>query len=378
MPSWPDHHEENDLEDEVPIMNIVQWQANILKDPAAKARPLPVLSFPGLQIIGGSVRDLVCDGAIQARCMKAIADRYPTLAAVSNMDLSVEAEAFGAATNYYDQEIPSISGHLVGTLEEAEKLSVPKVGSGRTGECVKAVALARRQINDRPVLAGVIGPFSLAGRLMDMTEIMYAAADKPELVHLVLNKTTRFIMDYIKAVKEAGADGVILAEPAAGLLSPAWNAEFSAYYVRQIVKVAQDDQFLVVYHNCGQVKPLIPEIIKTGARAFHFGNAVNLSEVIPNVPGDRLVLGNVDPARQLAGGTPESVYTAARSLLAQLGGYPNFILSSGCDIPPRAPLANIDAFFLAAARSRLYGKSGMPDIKVAEPAGHSAWPSELP
>jgi uroporphyrinogen decarboxylase len=360
--SWPDHDVENDLTGEVSIMNMVQWQDNILHDPVSRAAPLPVLSFPGLQIVGGNVRDLVCHGELQAKCMKAVADRYPTLAAVSNMDLSVEAEAFGAKADYHEQEVPGISSRLVRTSEEAENLAVPDIGSGRTGECVKAIILAKRLIKDRPVLAGVIGPFSLAGRLLDMTEIMFAAADEPDKVHLVLSKAVRFLIEYILTFKRAGADGIIMAEPAAGLLSPEWNASFSASYVRQIVKAVQDKDFLVIYHNCGQVKPLLPEIIKTGARAFHFGNAVKLSEIIPRMPSDRLVLGNIDPAGQIAGGTPETVFAAVRSLMEQLQGFPNYILSSGCDIPPRAPLANIDAFFLAAARFHPAARLAAPGL----------------
>jgi uroporphyrinogen decarboxylase len=327
-------------------MNMTQWLGSVRRSPAPKI--LPVLSFPGVQIIGGTVRDIVMHGEIQARCMKAIADRYPTLAAVSNMDLSVEAEAFGANITYHDDEVPSVSGRLVDTAEDARNLQIPAVGAGRTGECVKAISIASHTIKDRPVLAGVIGPFSLAGRLMEMTEIMYKAIDEPETVHTVLEKAASFLLAYIQALKKAGANGVLMAEPAAGLLSPDWNIEFSANYIKRIVSAVQDDQFLFVYHNCGNVAPLIPAIVATGAKAFHFGNAVSLPEIIRQIPADRLVLGNIDPARQIANGTPASINMAVRNLLEQMKGYPNHVLSSGCDIPARTPLANIDAFFRAA------------------------------
>ena len=47
---------------------------------------------------------------------------------------------------------------------------------------------ACQEISDRPVLAGCIGPFSLAGRLMDVSEIMILCYEEPELVHAVLGK----------------------------------------------------------------------------------------------------------------------------------------------------------------------------------------------
>jgi uroporphyrinogen decarboxylase len=328
-------------------MNMVQWVETVKNAPVKKT--LPVLSFPGTQLIGVSVRDLVHSGELQAACMKAIADRYPTLAAVSNMDLSVEAEAFGAKAAYGEAEVPSIKGRLIDTQEDAENLMIPAVGAGRTGACVKAIEMAVRQITDRPVFAGVIGPFSLAGRLFELTEVIYKAIDEPETVHLVLTKVTKFLVEYIKSFKKAGANGIVMAEPAAGLLSPDWNAEFSAQYVKQIVTEVQDKDFMVIYHNCGKVVPMIDDIINTGAMAFHFGNTIDLTDVINRIPPDRLVMGNIDPASQFANGTPESIREVTKTLIERMKGHTNFVLSSGCDIPPQTPLINIDAFFDAAA-----------------------------
>ncbi|MCX6050026.1 MAG: hypothetical protein NT075_33420 [Chloroflexi bacterium] len=126
-------------------------------------------------------------------------------------------------------------GRLLNSPEDAEALSVPNVGSGRTGIYIDAIKKASELITDRPVFAGVIGPFSLSGRLMDMTEIMINCYIQPDMVHTTLKKTTEFIINYIKGFKDAGANGVIIAEPAAGLLSPELNAEFSVPYIKSIV-----------------------------------------------------------------------------------------------------------------------------------------------
>ena len=66
------------------------------------------------------------------------------------------------------------------------------------------------------------------------------------------------------------------------------------------------------------------------------------------MPTDRPVCGNISPAGEFLGGTPESMTAAVRDLIAECGQYPNFVLSSGCDIPPAAKWENIDAFFAAA------------------------------
>ena len=170
------------------------------------------------------------------------------------------------------------------------------------------------------------------------------------MVHILLEKATRFITSYCQAFKEAGANGVVIAEPVAGLLSPALEAEFSGPYVKQIVDAVQDDSFLVVYHNCGNaVIRQIDSILSTGASAYHFGIAIRMADMMPHIPANAVALGNVDPAGEFRNGTPESIRTATRKVLEECSQYPNFVISSGCDIPPLSRWENIDAFFAAVA-----------------------------
>lgn len=325
-------------------MNTAHYLQQIARDPVRHA--MPVLSFPAVQKLGVTVRQLVESSQWQSAAMEAVAREVPSIASVSLMDLSVEAEAFGSTVRFTDNEVPTIVGRLIEDPEEAEALQVPQVGAGRTGIYVEAVRQAKQRITDRPILGGVIGPFSLAGRLMDVTEIMYLCYDEPEAVHTVLRKAADFLISYCKAFRDAGADGIVMAEPLAGLLSAEMSEEFSCAYVKDIISAVQNDQFAVIYHNCGNAVPnMLPEIFSVGAAAYHFGNAVDLRAILDKAPGDIICMGNIDPAGQFAAGTPDSVRQATLSLLEGCGAKPNFILSSGCDIPPHAKWENIHAFF---------------------------------
>lgn len=326
-------------------INMNKWLKTYLSAPAKKA--IPILSFPGMQLIHTTVEELVKDGHLQALCMEAVAKRFDTGAAVSLMDLSVEAEAFGCPVRYSADDVPTLHGAYIHDEAEAEALQVPPVGAGRTGECVKGIQEASRLIADRPLLAGTIGPFSLAGRLLDMTEIMILCYEEPEMVETVLEKATEFLIAYVKAFKEAGANGVVMAEPAAGLLSPTLMDDFSTPYVRRVIEAAEDENFLVMYHNCGNISMLFDSVNKVDARAYSFGNAIDVEEGLKAVPSDRMVIGNIDPAGVFRHGTPELVRQETLALLERCSKYPNFVISSGCDIPPVTPLENIDAFFQA-------------------------------
>ncbi len=329
-------------------MNMKQWLLDQMA--SEKRKPLPILSFPSIQLLGISVRELIRSSSAQAEGMAAIARRCNTAASVSLMDLSVEAECFGSQIRVTDDEVPTVVGTVVETMEDAEALAIPEMGAGRTGIYVEAIEKALKRISDRPVFAGVIGPYSLAGRLMDMTQIMINCYEEPEMVHATLEKATRFLRKYIQAYKDVGAHGVIIAEPAAGLLSPDFCGEFSAPYVKRLVDAVQDDNFLVIYHNCGNtIGRMVPEILSCGAAAYHFGNAVPMTEMLSKMPADILTMGNVDPVSVLRNGTPETVRADTLRIMESCCGHKNFLISSGCDIPPATPWENIDAFFAAAA-----------------------------
>lgn len=326
--------------------NMKQWVAEQIQAPVKK--PMPVLSFPAIQLMGITVKDLISDSGLQAEGMKKVAERTDAAASVSLMDLSVEAECFGSTIRFSDDEVPTVTGSIIATEEEAEAMEVPAVGAGRTQIYIDSIKKAMELITDRPVFAGVIGPFSLAGRLMDVTEAMIYCYEEPDMVHTVLEKVTAFIINYCKAYKAVGANGVVMAEPLGGLLSPALAEEFSSDYVKKIVDAVQDDEFIVVYHNCGNnTIQMIDSILSTGAPALHFGNAISMADMMPHIPSHVLAMGNVDPAGEIRNGTPESIRKATREIMDACAQYPNFAISTGCDIPPMSSWENIDAFFAA-------------------------------
>jgi uroporphyrinogen decarboxylase len=328
-------------------MNMYNWIEQIVYTERKKA--LPILSFPAVQYLYVTVRELVADSNHQAIGMRLIADNFDMPAALSFMDLSVEAEAFGAYTVFKADEIPTIIGKLIATEEDAEALKVPEVGAGRTGENVETIRKAQKLITDRPVIAQCIGPFSLAGRLLNVNDIMLQCYEHPEMVHKVLKKAAEFITAYAGALKKIGADGIIMAEPLAGLLSPQLIEEFSTQYVREIVGTLQDKHFIVIYHNCGSAVPhLISSIMDTGCFAFHFGDSVDMLSMLEKVPRNYLVMGNVSPARVFNKGTTEQVRLETLKLLNKCGRYNNFVISSGCDIPPDVDLDNVATFFKTA------------------------------
>ena len=245
-----------------------------------KTQAFPIMTHPGIEALGKTVKDAVTDGQVHFQAIKYLSENYNTVACSSIMDLTVEAEAFGATVNLPENEIPSVIGRLLCDAEAIAALKVPTLEAGRIPQYLLANKLAAAEIKDKPLFSGCIGPFSLAGRLYDMSEIMVAIYIEPDAILELLGKCTELLVNYCQALKATGTQGVVIAEPAAGLLSNDDCLAYSTDFVKQIVDAAQDDNFTVILHNCGNTGHCTQAMVVSGARALHFGNAIDMEGVL--------------------------------------------------------------------------------------------------
>lgn len=123
----------------------------------------------------------------------------------------------------------------------------------------------------------------------------------------------------------------------------AWN--ILLILCRSLVRELQDDTFVVILHNCGNTGHCTQAMIESGAYALHFGNAINMMEVLKICPSNLVVMGNIDPVGIIKQASPEKVKEVTLHLLHKTSCYKNFVLSSGCDVPPHVSTENINAFF---------------------------------
>lgn len=325
-------------------INMDRWARDIIE--ARDVRNLPILFFPCLKLIDKGVKEVVNNPESHYANMKNVIDRFPKMiGAMTGMDLTSEAETFGCMVSFSDTEAPHVTDEIVFDRASVESLQVPSIQAGRGPVFLKAAELSARHITDRPTFGGMLGPYSLAAVLMGLERTCKASIKDKQTVHMLLEKCTRYSIEYARAYKEAGANGVLLAEPTAGLLAPKQCDEFSSKYVKDIVDAVQDEYFFVVLHNCGQTVKLVNSMVSTGAKGYHFGNAVNMADIMPQISEDYLVFGNIDPARVLNEGTEELVREKTLELLEKMKPYRQFVLSSGCDLPPEIPIANLDSYF---------------------------------
>ena len=109
-------------------------------------RAMPVLTFPAIQLLNTSVEKLISDSNLQSEALKLINQRCHPLAIMGFMDLSVEAEAFGANIRFSEDEVPTVVGSIIKSEEDVINLKVPKVGAKRTQIYLDAMKKLNRKL----------------------------------------------------------------------------------------------------------------------------------------------------------------------------------------------------------------------------------------
>lgn len=79
------------------------------------------------------------------------------------------------------------------------------------------------------------------------------------------------------------------------------------FFVKQIVDAEQDDNFTVILHNYGNDGHCTQEMVSGGARALHFGNVIDMVEVLDECPSEVVIMGNLNPVGVFKQGSVESV-----------------------------------------------------------------------
>jgi uroporphyrinogen decarboxylase len=293
---------------------------------------------------GTTIRENLNNSALQALTIKTLHHRFDFDIVFPMMDLTVESEALGAEVDWDTDEMPTVRGILVADLAGARAINVPEVGDGnRLDVYVETCALLRKAFPEKIVWGYVLGPFSIAGRLMGMTEIAIATKLEPEVVHAVLEKANALLYKYIDALLATGIDGVMILEPASSLLRAEDADEFSNSYMQSLVARIKAAGKTPALHNCGNIDHMVENLCATGIEALHINHVSDMRGAYDRIPSDVVLMGNLDPSSVLLQGTPERVREESCKLQELMNDCERFVLSSGCDVAPGTSLENVQA-----------------------------------
>lgn len=215
-----------------------------------------------------------------------------------------EAETIGCQIDYHEADIcftPSVKSGL----KSLNDLKAPRSTEGLMGVVLNATKICKSKVGDNiPVIVGVTGPFTLAGHILGLTDLMKALVNNPTLVHKIEEKTCQIITTFSKSLCEEGADVITIIEPTGSLIGLEFFNKFCLPYLKRIV---MNLNIPVVLHICGYTLPILESMIATGAKGLSIDQTVNIAEAKKVVNGRAAIIGNIDPVRVLMQGSPSMV-----------------------------------------------------------------------
>ena len=130
------------------------------------------------------------------------------------------------------------------------------------------------------------------------------------------------------------------------MISPNQFKEFALPYIKEVCEKLLDMGYKHIWlHICGEHTSNLPywAEIKVGNPGIistpHEIDILKMAEYFPN----DVIFGNLEPSL-VAALTPDGVYEATRKIVEKgktiKGGY---IFSTGCELPPMAPIENVKA-----------------------------------
>lgn len=199
------------------------------------------------------------------------------------------------------------------------------------------------------------GPFGVTGDVMGQVEAFMAIYERPDFLREAMRIVTGKMIEWLDfCAQEMGLERPIdfsWTDDLAVSLSAESFREFALPFNQQM-RFHFDGRASL--HMCGRSDHLL-EIFCDDLKIDEFqgfGYQVALDRVAEVMGGRVVLIGNVNPML-IQSGTPEDVRQATRTVIEKLKDKRGLIVQDGSNIPPDAPLENVNAMMDAA---ELYGR----------------------
>jgi len=190
------------------------------------------------------------------------------------------------------------------------------------------------------------GPFTIAGHLRGVTELMMDLKVFPTETKKLLEVTTQTTIQWLQAQIRnlPEIEGVMVLDDIVGFLSPSDYLAFAHPFLKEIFSSFPD--MVRVYHNDSNINHILEDLADTGFHVLNFSHNLDIGVVWQRIGNRICLMGNVPPLEVLARGNPEEVRAWAKACITKTKGGQNLILSAGGGVSPDTPAQNIDALLL--------------------------------
>ncbi|MGA2865174.1 MAG: uroporphyrinogen decarboxylase family protein [Verrucomicrobiota bacterium] len=370
----------------------------------APTGPLAVHFCAG--VAGYTLRQYTTEAQALAESVIRYYERFKPDAVWVSADTWVSAQAMGASVGAEgdDQPFGGLGAPLVQRARDLERIPPPDPGSqGRWPLMLEACGRIVEALGREAYIVACFDqyPFSLAGALMGVQEVMLKVEDDPAFVRALMERCLEYGLAYARALRATGADMLSGGDSLAGLIGPRAYREVALPFEQRLIAglksaypepsgsgagvsagsvgsrarrpggrrdacpttttTATAGPFMepmgvetleveaarkpVSLHVCGNALPILADMASSGADVLEIDQKVELGRACQAVGSEIALWGNLDPVAVLAHGSVEQVRRAAQTALETVRacGRRRFVLSSGCTLAVETPAANLEA-----------------------------------
>lgn len=288
---------------------------------------------------------------------------------------SAEMFGFDGAVVPYDMcTVPEALGRGVSLYEDAEGILFPTVPTKWEGldevdlpEDTSYLNKARMPVVDKAlgilkahgdgslaVGSWVLGPFTMAGQLIELDVLLKGVKKDKERVEDFLSKMTDLVIQVARHYQDLGVDYLTIREMGSGtdIISPRmWKTLIKP----NLEKVFSALKSPVINHICGSTDLIIEMMNDCGADAVSVDQKNNVAESRKKLGDDAIILGNFDPYGTLVQMDASEVEGVIKKCIDD--GVD--AVWPGCDIWPDVKKENVEAYVKAV---RDYGDRPTPTV----------------
>ena len=312
-----------------------------------KVPVVPIIHAGLASIFGISLGQFFTDGRVMADTLIKGYRTFGYDGVQLSLGVTAEVEAFGARVDQPENAAPLLREHILNDYAALDKLkSIDPTNRGRLPLFRDALKRVVAEIGSEAlVIVTIRGPLLMAAQLRGVETVLMDTVDVPDKLHALLDFSTDVSLKMGLSFLQSGAQALMIGEATCSpsFISPNTYREFVLARHKKLISGLKSAGWRTVgLHICGNLMPILQDVLTTGANLLDIDYQVSAKDALRVNKGRAVLRGNLNPSSVFAFGTEDVIKAETTKLKSEVAGKGSWIFSSGCDISPGTPRANIE------------------------------------
>ncbi|MHA1378623.1 MAG: uroporphyrinogen decarboxylase family protein [Candidatus Helarchaeota archaeon] len=303
---------------------------------------VPQLTYAAAKWIGITIDQALNDGDKQLKALINAQEQcnHDAIYAGWEGSFTLLTTALGAKEQIFKDKPPNVDNPIV--IEKPDLEKIKPLNPKKAGRIPINLKLIKdlKQKTEVPILSYIPAPLTLSGLLHGTDKIMLAIYTNLDFLRELIEVSYNLTHEFALAKIEAGIDSITIADPtgSSDMISPKHFEQISFPTLQKLVHELKKEGIKVGLHICGNTKPILSLMAKTGADYLEIDQVVALNEA-REILKSTCIIGNISTSELLSGN--ENHITRLANDCIEKAGSTGYILSSGCEVPYGTPIENI-------------------------------------